>query len=349
MREKSETIKIHYYLGLIFKHRWLLIIPFCIAMAVGMYLAIKLPKTYEAGTLILIMPQRVPSNFVQSIVSTDIDSRINTISQQILSRTNLEKIIGKFGLFSDPQYSGMFVDDMVGILRKRIKIEVNQRRREADSFTIAFEGPSPERVMKVTNGLASSFIEENLKVREAQAVGTSDFLNSELETMRKRLEEVEGRLREYRRQHMGELPEQLQTNLTILERLQSQLSGREQSLRDVKAQLVIVDSQIEANRNILTESMGTGAVSENGGAMSLEQLRAQLATMKSNYTDRHPDVIKLKAQITDLENQYMSGQLNSSEEPRPNTGVDPASRMVSSQLNDLMRQRVEIEGEIKNT
>ena len=80
MREKSETIKIHYYLGLVFKHRWLLIIPFCIAMAVGMYLAIKLPKIYEAGTLILVMPQRVPSNFVQSIVSTDIDSRINTIS-----------------------------------------------------------------------------------------------------------------------------------------------------------------------------------------------------------------------------------------------------------------------------
>ena len=111
MPENSETIKIHYYWGLVLKYRWLLIVPFCIAMAVGMYLTIRLPKIYEASTLILIMPQRVPSNFVQSIVSTDIDSRINTISQQILSRSNLKKVIDEFDLFSDPKYSNMFIED----------------------------------------------------------------------------------------------------------------------------------------------------------------------------------------------------------------------------------------------
>ena len=112
MPEKTDTIKISHYLGLVFKHRWLLIIPFCIAMVAGMFLAIKLPKIYEASTLILVMPQRVPSEFVQSIVTADVDSRISTISEQILSRSNLEKIIKKFGLFSDPKYSGMFLEDM---------------------------------------------------------------------------------------------------------------------------------------------------------------------------------------------------------------------------------------------
>ena len=202
MPEKTETIKIHHYLGLVFKHRWLLIIPFCIAMAAGMYLAIKLPKIYEASTLILIMPQRVPSNFVQSIVTNDIDSRINTISQQILSRSNLKKIIEEFDLFSDPKYSGMFIEDKFADLRERINVEVNRadRRKEADAFSISFKGPEPEIVMAVTNRLAGSFIDENLKVREAQAVGTSDFLADELITKRKRLEEVEQKLREYRRQ-----------------------------------------------------------------------------------------------------------------------------------------------------
>jgi len=202
MREKSEAVKIHYYLGLILKHRWLLIIPFCIAMAVGMGLTIKLPKIYEASTLILIMPQRVPSNFVQSIVTSDIDSRINTISQQILSRSNLKKVMEEFDLFSDPKYSDMFLEDKYADLRERINVEVNRadRRKEADAFSISFKGPEPKTVMAVTNRLAGSFIDENLKVREAQAMGTSDFLAAELITKRKRLEEVEQKLREADRQ-----------------------------------------------------------------------------------------------------------------------------------------------------
>ena len=153
MREKSDTIKIHYYLGLVFKHRWLLIIPFCVAMAAGMFFAVKLPKTYQASTLILIMPQRVPSNFVQSIVSTDIDSRINTISQQILSRSNLKKIIEEFGLFSQAKHSGMFIEDKFADLRERIKVDVNRagRLKEADAFSLSFKGPVPEIVMAVTN------------------------------------------------------------------------------------------------------------------------------------------------------------------------------------------------------
>ena len=142
MPEPSNTIQFDYYLDLVIKRRWLLIIPFCIAMAAGIYLAIKLPKIYEARTLILIMPQRVPSNYVQSIVTTDIDSRISTISQQILSRSNLEAIIEKFGLFSDPKYSGMFLEDMVAMARKQIQVTVNRtgRQTEADAFSISFKG-----------------------------------------------------------------------------------------------------------------------------------------------------------------------------------------------------------------
>ena len=171
-------------------------------MAAGMFLSIKLPKIYEASTLILVMPQRVPSNFVQSIVTTDIDSRINTISQQILSRSNLKKVMEEFDLFSDPKYSDMFLEDKYADLRERINVEVNRadRRKEADAFSISFKGPEPKTVMAVTNRLAGSFIDENLKVREAQAMGTSDFLAAELITKRKRLEEVEQKLREADRQ-----------------------------------------------------------------------------------------------------------------------------------------------------
>jgi len=324
MREKSDTIKIDYYLGLVLKHRWLLIIPFCIAMVVGMYLAIKLPKIYEARTLILVMPQRVPTNFVKSIVTTDLDSRISTISEQILSRSNLEKIIEKHGLFSGPNYSGMFLEDKVDALRKSIVVKVNKGRQGSNAFSISYRGSHPKTVMEVTNRLAGSFIGENLKVREAQAVGTSDFLADELKTKRQGLEEVEQKLREYRRQYMGELPEQLDANLRMLERLQTQLNTQEKTLRDEKSRLAVIENQIEGNRKILAESRETDTVSEEGDVLSLEMLKAQLNTLKSNYTDRHPDVIKLKTQIADLEAKYKAGEPVSSEESQVNVaGILP--------------------------
>jgi len=286
---------------------------------------------------------------VQSIVTTDIESRISTISQQILSRSNLEAIIQKFGLFSDPKYSGMFLEDMVAMARERIEVKVNRadRRSEADAFSISFKGSDPETVQRVTNELAGSFINENLKTREAQAVGTSDFLADELQLMQKRLVETEEKLREYRRTYMGELPEQLDANLRALERLQLQLSERQKTLREEKARLITIESQIEINKKYLTDNQSP-VISEQGDVSSLEQLKGQLANLKSNYTDQHPDVIKLQARIAELEAQYKSGGLSSPQTSTVNASADPATRMISRTMEELIRQRGEAIGEIKN-
>jgi len=234
MSERDETFNLGYYVTLIFKHRWLIIIPFCLAMLVGITLALVLPKTYQVSTSILIRPQQVPTDYVQSIVTADLESRIRSISQQILSRKNLGKIINQFNLFSELEHQEMPVEDKVGTLREHIVIELLQAetRQEAQAFSIYFSGPNPEEVMHVTNALATLFIDENLKKREAEAVETTEFLNEELEAMRTRLEEVELRLKDYRKLNMGELPEQLESNLRILDTLQQQLSERENRLRD---------------------------------------------------------------------------------------------------------------------
>jgi uncharacterized protein involved in exopolysaccharide biosynthesis len=84
-----DGFKPEYIIDVLIRRRWLVIIPFCLVMIAGCFLAVHLPKIYEAKTLILVEPQRVPTEYVQSLVSSDIESRINTISQQILSRTNL--------------------------------------------------------------------------------------------------------------------------------------------------------------------------------------------------------------------------------------------------------------------
>ncbi len=301
MPENTSTFQIDYYLELAVKRRWLLIIPFCIAMLSGIYLAFALPRTYQATTLILVRPQRVPTDYVRSIVSTDIDQRINTIKQQILSRSNLERVIEKFKLFSDPDNAEMFMENKIEVMRERIDVEVTRssRRSVADAFSVSYRASDPQTVMNVANTLANYFIDENLKVREAQAIGTSGFLDNQLDTIRIRLEEVEKQFGAYRKKHMGELPEQLDTNLRVLDRLQLQLNERQENLRDAKNRLLLLDNQIDANKNL--QAARVSAAPDTGQPLTIDQLRQQLADLKASYTDRHPDVLRLKRQIEDFE------------------------------------------------
>jgi polysaccharide chain length determinant protein (PEP-CTERM system associated) len=345
--EKKDTFQIEYYLELAVKRRWLLIIPFCIAMLSGLYLVFALPKIYRANTLILVRPQRVPTDYVRSVVSTDIDQRINTIKQQIMSRTNLERIIEEFKLFSGPDNAEMFMENKIAVMRARIDVDVTRSSRSsgADSFSVSYRASDPQTVMNVANTLANYFIDENLKVREAQAIGTSGFLDDQLTAMRIRLEEVEKQLGGYRKKYMGELPEQLDTNLRVLDRLQLQLNERQANLQEAKNRLFLLDNQIEANKNL--QAAGVSASSDTGQPLTLAQLKQQLADLKASYTDRHPDVIRLKRQIEDSETKAAETESGSGAPNQKRSG-SPTPLTQNRFLADQIQQRNATYLEIKD-
>lgn len=300
-----DILKPEIIVDIILRRRWFLILPFCMAILIGIYYAFTLPKVYSASTLILIQPQKVPTDYVRSVVSTGIESRISTISQQIMSRTNLERIIEQFKIFSGPESDKMFLEDKIEVMRKRISVRVTRARSGADAFEIAYKGRDPETVMRVANTLATYFIDENLKVREAQAIGTNDFLENELESMRKRLSELEQTLKDYRTKYMGQLPEQLQTNLSILTRLQEQLLGKQEGLRELKNTLIAFEKQ-SAQEQGFAETIPSFTMDEAIDLVpqtspELEQLRSQLDALKMRYTDKHPDVVRVQRMIADLE------------------------------------------------
>jgi polysaccharide chain length determinant protein (PEP-CTERM system associated) len=287
-------------------------------MIVGIYYAIALPKIFEANTLILVEPQRVPSNYVKSIVSSDIESRISTISQQILSRTNLENIIEQYNLFSNPKNNNPFMEDKLENLRKLIKIDVQRGRAGKSTFSISFRNKNPENAMKVANALAFIFIEENLKVREAYAQGTSVFLEQELSQMRSRLEDVEETLKIYRKKFMGELPEQLETNLAILDRLQRQLTEKQRNLLDIKEMLRSLEKQKSEIQDIqrydFTASMNTDFTTDSADSVKLAQLEEELENLKARYKDRHPDVVQIRKRIAVLQEKIRAESENIGEE-----------------------------------
>lgn len=362
MNQETETIHPLQIIEIVRRRRWYLMVPFCLSLIVGIVLAVVSPKIYMASTMILVQPQKVPDEYVRSIVSTDIDSRINTISQQILSRSNIERIIQEFNLFSDDDQSNMFMEDKVELMRKWISVDLirEDRRGPADAFSISFKGRDPALVMRVTNALASYFIDENLRVREEQALGTSDFLDDELGDTRLRLEKQEEALKQYRARYMGGLPEQLQTNLRILEGLQLQLNIKNEALRYAKNNLLLLEKQIE--ETAIQDGLGIESISAGGpeakseNQIRLEQLETQLSELELNYTERHPDIIRLKKQIQDLKEKIAAETDDVSKKPsaplsRPGDRrllMDERSRQ-QLERQDLKLQIAGLESEIQKT
>ena len=245
MQRRKRQLSFEYFCNLAWRRRFYILIPLIGSLAAGLLLALLLPKVYEARTLILVEPQRVPSEYVRAIVSQDIRSRIGTITQQIMSRSNLEKVIEKFQLFSDPQHQNMFMEDKLEALRDQISVRVSKAHGGADAFAITYRGDIPETVMQVTNMLSKLFIESNLQIREEQAQGTSNFLDEELETIRAKLGRIESELQNYRQLHMGELPEQLDSNLRVLETFRIQMEARKDRLVNEHNRLAAADNEIE--------------------------------------------------------------------------------------------------------
>ena len=195
-----------------------------------------------------------------------------------MSRTNLEKIIDEFKLFSGPEQKNMFFEDKIENLRKRVNVQImSDRKKGTDAFSISFQGEEPQKVMNIANALANYFIDENLKFREAQAIGTSSFLEDEMNAMRKQLENVENRLRKYKETHMGELPEQIETNLRVLERLQENLTIKQANLSDAKNRLILVENRIST---LLTPKTEGSAPIDPFGETSDSILCGQMALPK---------------------------------------------------------------------
>lgn len=336
-----ESVEIAKYVDMALRRRYWIIVCLLVTLLAGLFYALITPKMYKGETLILVVPQRVPDNYVQSIVSENIEERLQTIQQQVTSRTNLEEIIDEYQLFKDLSEQDVSVQEQVERFRKRIEISVSR----GSAFSISFQYEDPRKAMEITNRLASNFIAENLKIRESQAIGTSEFLGDEVEAIERRLQERENALKEYRESYMGGLPEQLDTNLNLLERLQVQLDQLKSNLREEEDRKAVVQTQIAEQA-----ASGTIAVSTAGpqgqGTRDIQSLRNELASLEAKYTSKHPDVVRLKETVASLEREIAqrTTTLTSDNDQVLPVRVDP---VLASQLQNIDLEisglRVEIE------
>ena len=358
LEQPGEAIDLAEIKGMVRRRRWEFLVPFFFGWLLVWGASWMIRPTYRSGTLILVEQPSVPEKYVVSNIDTDIQHQLDSITEQILSRTRLLRVIDHLGLYAKER-THMSDEDVVLKMRKDIEIELSRGDdRKLSAFNIYYSSHSPKTAQQTTNELANLFIVENLEERQKQSEGTTTFLQEQLEQARTKLEAQEAKMRIFKDQHIGELPTQTQSNLQILAGLQNQVAANEDALNRAKQQNTYLESLINQYRAMGGDAK---APTESGPSPTadidkqLEQLKAQLADLRSHYTDKYPDVRKTREQIALLEStrkrvvaDMKSGVANPDASSVP---FDPKNAPMLEMESQLKANRLEIanrEAEIRD-
>lgn len=354
---KQKSLMPQDILDILWRRKWWLIVPLVLGSLIGGVYSLTVPYMYRSSTLILIQPQAVSDRYVNVTVPKSLDERLRTISQQILSRQILTRVIKDHNLYKKTPTaapSGSLVDRVQNKVKKllasvgftvaepappavtdEVTEEVIERMRKAieikvtgkEAFAVTYSGTDPTTVMRVTNALASLFIEGHLKDREFIAESTSEFLESQLKDAERDLAKQEKSLREFKEKFQGALPGQLDTSLRTLDRLQLEFQSINEAItkaeatlaEERKAALKAAEEERKAVQELAQLSNFTETVQKTEGPTStpapppvpvlvpvpvvnqkLEALKLEYEKLTATFQDNYPEVARLKREIEEL-------------------------------------------------
>ena len=303
MPEETNTIAIADYLEIALRRKWLIIIPLLVIIPIAIALCFVLPKIYKAETSILVIPQNIPDSFVKSTVTMNPSEYLSVISQEITSRTNLEKVIKKI---SPDLLNRMGIDQIIAQMRSNIAIDVQQNRSSrtasVSAFTISYQGNDPYLVAETTNLMAKLFIDENLSRREEQAKKTTAFLSNELKDLEATLAEQEKVISDYKQLHIGSLPEQRDANLRMLDQLMIQSTRIATELNEAENRRIVLQQQAMQADSIPSPSGQDQRVPASGSIQArINDTQRRIAELRTKYTDQHPDIVAAQAELKKLQ------------------------------------------------
>lgn len=280
------------YLAILHRRAWLIAGTFAGALAFGVAVALLIPPVYRSSGSILIESQQIPTEMVQSAVTSYADERIEVIKQRVMTRDNLLLIIRKYNLFTDmgPAFTP---SEQIDAMRKTIAVDlVNANLRPdragpvAIAFSISFEHRRPEIAQAVANDLLTLFLEENVKVRTQRASQTTEFLTQEADKLKKDLDGLEAQIASYKQANGAGLPENVALGMAAMQRVEADLR---QADRDHAAAEDALRS-LEAERSAPPPVEPVAAAPATASDPELQRARAELARLAATYTENHPDL-----------------------------------------------------------
>jgi polysaccharide chain length determinant protein (PEP-CTERM system associated) len=328
---EAPTRELRDYLEIPLRYPRAFWIPYLAVLALTAAAIFILPQKFRSSTLILVENTNLPEHFVTPVSSEGITQQLHTIRQVMLSRTNLEAVIQKLDPY--PEAAGTPTHVVV----ERMRAAVDIRVQENDSFVVEYVNRDPYKAMTVTNMLADRFIEDADRIRDTLTKRAYAFIESNLDEAREKLESRETSLRQHKQRYWGALPEQLASNLAMLQQSQLEQQTLGENLRT-----------LEERRAGLERSMLDGRKAAGGGLLAeLAAEKAELQKLRNRYTEQHPEVQALQLRIKRLEDRLAAGEPATSATPDPElASLFRSLKLAESEIEAVKARRNQLDEKI---
>jgi polysaccharide chain length determinant protein (PEP-CTERM system associated) len=338
MTQKSSSVPPLSLVRLLWKSKWAILVVWVVISGATIAIVSSIPPVYYAESLILVDSQKIPERFVSSTVSTDVQDRLATINQQILSATRLERIIADFGLYRKEK-KVLAPEEIIEKMRKDLtfRVEKGWSGNRPGAFHVGYQGVDPAVVVQVVNRISNLYVEENLRTREVQAEGTSDFINAQLQEAKKTLDDLEAKLSQYKLAHNGELPEQQQSLISALAQLQTSLEANRDAANRAQQNKLMLENTLSMTQTTL-DSMERAAQVDSTpppappkARRQSEILQQQYDLNRQRYAETYPDMRKLKQEIETAK------QVEEQQAAAPVAPEKPTAAAATQRANELQR------------
>jgi len=314
---EENTRSIGDYINVIRRRKRVLAITAATVMAIIILAAFLWPKTYRSQAIILIEQQDIPTDLVQTTITSYAQQRIEEIKQRIMTIGNIIGIVEEFELYTERELERITRTEIAEDFRNAVSIkpisaEVVDPRSGRPSlaiiaFSLSFDGEVPSKVQKITNEITTLYLDENLKDRTAQTKSTSDFLTAESDLLLEQLEGLDDKVAIFKEQNKGALPEQNQFNLSVVDRTELQINSLVYQLKELKKRKTQLDGDLTQISPSAPTMLSNGQM-VLGEADRLKAIQSQLRQYESAYHPDHPTLLRLRRELDALTGDSGLGQ-----------------------------------------
>src|ERR1700687_1665247 len=329
------------YWDIAVRRRWYLLGPLFVIGLSSIVAANLWPARYRSEALVLVDHQKVPEQYVTPNVVTSLEDWLQSMTQQVESSRRLQPIVEELGLYPKER-AQLPMETVLQKMRTDITVEpvkVAARRGESTVFRIAYLAPSPAIAKQVAERLTAAFISENLHTRTQESASTTAFLGTQLEQAQQNLAEKEERLKQYKLQYLGQLPEQEQGNLQIMNSLQTQLAASSLALDRAQQDKTYLESMVSQFRSV---QPADGNNTPSSPDAALRSLRARLTELEAKYNPAYPEIVRLKEEISKWEAIKQQAGADTA------TGAKNSSPSNDPAYIELQSRRRSVRAEIEN-
>jgi polysaccharide chain length determinant protein (PEP-CTERM system associated) len=338
------------------RYWWILPATMGLAGVIGFLATVVLPKKYTSSTMVLVEPPVVSQDVLPTAVNEDLYRHLASMKEQILSRSGLQPIIEKFNLYPNKRASE-HMEDLVELLKKSIEVELIQpmpgsTNRQPPGFHVSVTFSDPQLAMNICQEITSMFMARNFDISANRVKHTTEFLTEQLAASKRNLDEQDARLAEFKKQRLGSLPEEQQSNLSLLTAMNSQLEAATQSLSRAQQDKAFNESLL-GQQETTWKAAQAGVITTDSLDQQLAALQDQLTALLGKYTPEHPDVIKVKAQIEEIKRRLAASPDTKSAGSTPSAHEPPQMQQLRAKIKqddlsiaDLTKHQTQIQEQI---